>query len=63
MAARQTEAALCCPVEYDRDLVVPLSAESILMEGARILDEWPMVEQAMQAKQSSLDTAQSVFKR
>jgi hypothetical protein len=34
-------------VEYDRDLVVPMSAESILMEGARILDEWPMVEKGI----------------
>src|SRR6266568_2845118 len=29
---------------YDRENVVPLSAESILMEGARILDEWPIIE-------------------
>jgi hypothetical protein len=34
-------------VEYDKDLVVPMSAESILMEGARILDEWPMVEEGI----------------
>ncbi len=31
-------------LDYDRDNVLPLTAESILMEGARILDEWPMVE-------------------
>lgn len=31
-------------VDYDRENVVPLSAESILMEGARILDEWPIIE-------------------
>ena len=31
-------------LDYDRDNVLPLSAESVLMEGARILDEWPMVE-------------------
>jgi uncharacterized protein DUF4388 len=31
-------------LDYDRDNVVPLTAESVLMEGARILDEWPMVE-------------------
>jgi len=34
-------------VEYDKELVVPMSAESILMEGARILDEWPMVEEGI----------------
>jgi len=31
-------------LDYDRDNIVPLTAESVLMEGARILDEWPMVE-------------------
>ena len=31
-------------LDYDRENVVPLSAESVLMEGARILDEWPMIE-------------------
>jgi hypothetical protein len=31
----------------DRELVSPMSAESILMEGARILDEWPMVEKGI----------------
>jgi len=36
-------------VEYDTDLVVPMSAESILMEGARILDEWPMIEKGIRS--------------
>lgn len=31
-------------LDYDRENVAPLSAESVLMEGARILDEWPMIE-------------------
>ncbi len=31
-------------LDYDRDNVEPLTAESVLMEGARILDEWPMIE-------------------
>ena len=31
-------------LDYDRENVIPLTAESVLMEGARILDEWPMVE-------------------
>jgi len=34
-------------VDYDKKFVVPLSAESVLMEGARILDEWPMIEKAI----------------
>jgi hypothetical protein len=36
-------------VEYDKENVVPMSAESILMEGARILDEWPMIEKGLKS--------------
>ncbi len=32
-------------IDYDRDLVVPMSADSIIMEGARMTDEWPFIEQ------------------
>jgi hypothetical protein len=39
-------------VEFDRELVAPMSAESILMEGARILDEWPMIEKGIGSFQS-----------
>ncbi len=31
-------------VSYDHQFVTPLSAEFILMEAARIIDEWPMVK-------------------
>ncbi|NCO69192.1 MAG: DUF4388 domain-containing protein, partial [Acidobacteria bacterium] len=31
-------------VDYDAELVLPMAAESILMEGARMLDEWPIIE-------------------
>lgn len=31
-------------VDYDADIVTPVGAESILMEGARMLDEWPIIE-------------------
>jgi len=31
-------------VEYDRENVTPMAAESILMEGIRMLDEWPLIE-------------------
>ena len=34
-------------LDYDGENVVPLSAESVLMEGARILDEWPMIEKRL----------------
>jgi hypothetical protein len=36
-------------VDYDRENAVPMSAESILMEGARILDEWPMIEKGIKS--------------
>ena len=36
-------------VEYDKEYVSPMSAESILMEGARILDEWPMIEKGIRS--------------
>jgi hypothetical protein len=31
-------------VEYDRDYFNPLSADFILMEGIRMVDEWPIIE-------------------
>ena len=31
-------------VEFDRENVTPMAAESILMEGIRMLDEWPIIE-------------------
>jgi hypothetical protein len=36
-------------IEYDRDNVVPITAESILMEGARMLDEWPIIEKRIRS--------------
>jgi hypothetical protein len=36
-------------IEYDRDNVVPISAESILMEGARMMDEWPIIEKKIRS--------------
>ena len=38
--------------DYDKDFVVPMSAEAILMEGARILDEWPMIEKSIRSMQT-----------
>lgn len=34
-------------VEYDRDTVVPLSSEHLLMDGVRMLDEWPKLEKIL----------------
>ena len=31
-------------IDYDRDLMVPMVADSIIMEGARMTDEWPFVD-------------------
>ena len=36
-------------IEYDRDNVTPIAAESILMEGARMLDEWPIIEKRVRS--------------
>jgi Domain of unknown function (DUF4388) len=36
-------------IEYDRDNVMPISAESILMEGARMIDEWPIIEKRIRS--------------
>lgn len=36
-------------VDYDEAHITPMSAESILMEGARILDEWPMIEKGIKS--------------
>jgi hypothetical protein len=36
-------------IEYERDHVVPITAESILMEGARMIDEWPIIEKRIRS--------------
>lgn len=36
-------------IEYDRDNIVPITAESILMEGARMIDEWPIIEKRIRS--------------
>lgn len=32
-------------VDYDRELMSPMAADSIIMEGARMTDEWPFIDQ------------------
>jgi len=34
-------------VDFERDTVVPISSEHILMEGIRMLDEWPIIERKL----------------
>ncbi|HVT05562.1 MAG TPA: DUF4388 domain-containing protein [Thermoanaerobaculia bacterium] len=36
-------------IEYDRENVTPITAESILMEGARMIDEWPIIEKRIRS--------------
>lgn len=36
-------------IEYDRENVIPITSESILMEGARMIDEWPIIEKRIRS--------------
>jgi hypothetical protein len=36
-------------IEYDQEHFSPLSAESILMEGIRMIDEWPIIEKKIKS--------------
>lgn len=36
-------------VEYDQEHFTPISAETILMEGARMVDEWPIIERRIRS--------------
>src|SRR5690606_6088996 len=42
-------------VEYDPDAVAPLRAESVLMEGFRRVDEWPLIRKTIHSETLSLD--------
>lgn len=39
-------------VEYDDRHFTPISAETILMEGARMIDEWPIIERRIKSDRS-----------
>lgn len=43
-------------LEYDEQHFIPISAETILMEGARMIDEWPIIERRIK-------TGRMVFRR
>lgn len=34
-------------IDYDQENFTPISAESLLMEGIRMIDEWPMIERVI----------------
>jgi hypothetical protein len=36
-------------VDYDREYVRPIQVESLLMEGARMLDEWPIIQKVIRS--------------
>lgn len=36
-------------IDYDREHFVPIAAETILMEGARMVDEWPIIERRVRS--------------
>jgi hypothetical protein len=36
-------------VEYDRSHFTPINSETILMEGARMIDEWPIIERKVRS--------------
>ncbi len=36
-------------IDYDRDFVRPIQVESLLMEGARMIDEWPIIQKVVRS--------------
>jgi len=38
-------------IDYDRDLLQPMAADSIIMEGARMTDEWPFIDQRIPSRE------------
>jgi hypothetical protein len=38
-------------IDYDHEFVTPILIESLLMEGARMIDEWPIVEKVVPSTQ------------
>lgn len=39
-------------IDYDHEFVAPISVESLLMEGARMMDEWPIIEKVVRSLES-----------
>jgi len=49
-------------VDYDRDTVQPLNSENILMDGVRMLDEWPRIEKKLPSIEVVLKKADAAKK-
>jgi hypothetical protein len=39
-------------IDYDRELMIPMAADSIIMEGARMTDEWPFIDKRIQDRET-----------
>jgi|AMFO01.1.fsa_nt_gi hypothetical protein len=39
-------------IDFDRELMVPMAVDSIIMEGARMTDEWPFIDQRIPDRQT-----------
>ena len=44
-------------VEFDKENFTPLSAESLLMEGIRLLDEWPIIQRKIRSLEMVFEKA------
>lgn len=45
-------------IDYDKEFFRPIGAESLLMEGMRIIDEWPIVEKAVRSMSTVYERVQ-----
>lgn len=44
-------------VDYDRNTIVPINFENILMDGVRLMDEWPRIEKKLPSQDAVLKKA------
>jgi hypothetical protein len=47
-------------VEWDRDSIAPIRAESVLMEGFRRVDEWPIIRRVIASSQLTFERVRSL---
>ena len=47
-------------LDYDQRHFIPIGAETILMEGARMIDEWPIIERRIKSPEMVLRTTEAV---
>ncbi|MBI3184922.1 MAG: DUF4388 domain-containing protein [Myxococcales bacterium] len=50
-------------VEYDADVMAPLRAEAVLMEGFRMVDEWPMIKKRITSYQLAFEKSKALPSR